>query len=52
MKNYYEILGLDEGASKDEIKAAYEKLSVALDPANNDNLDFFITFIIYHSFLL
>ena len=42
MINYYKILGLDEGASKEEIKAAYEKLSVALDPANNDNLDFFI----------
>lgn len=42
MKNYYKTLGLDEGASKEEIKAAYEKLSVALDPANNDNLDFFI----------
>ena len=42
MINYYKILGLDEGASKEEIKAAYEKLSVALDPNNNDNQEFFI----------
>ena len=41
MKRYYQILGLEEGASKQEIQDAYNKLSVELDPKNNDNLDFF-----------
>jgi len=41
MKKYYQILGLEEGASKQEIQDAYNKLSVELDPKNNDNLDFF-----------
>ena len=41
MNKYYQILGLEEGASKLEIQDAYDKLSVELDPKNNDNLDFF-----------
>ena len=41
MKKYYQILGLEEGASKQEIQVAYDKLSVELDPKNNDDLDFF-----------
>ncbi len=27
MKNYYEILGVDENATQDDIKKAYRKLS-------------------------
>ena len=42
MKNYYKILGLNEGASNEEIEAAYTRLSNELDPTNNDNLEFFI----------
>ena len=41
MKKYYQILGLEEGSSKQEIQGAYDKLSVELDPKNNDDLDFF-----------
>ena len=42
MKNHYEILGLQKGASHEEIQNSYERLSKELDPANNDNQDFFI----------
>ena len=42
MKKYYLILGLKEGASKKEIKIAFEKLSKELDPKKNHNQDFFI----------
>lgn len=42
MEKYYEILGLQEGASQDQIKVAYEKLSRELDPVNNENQEFFI----------
>ena len=41
MKNYYEILDLDEGASKEEIREAYERLSKELDPKNNNDQEFF-----------
>ena len=41
MKKYYKILGLDEGASQQDIESAYNRLSKELDPANNDNLAFF-----------
>ena len=41
MKKYYQILGLDENASKEDIQKAYDKLSAELDPKNNDNQDFF-----------
>jgi len=41
MKKYYEILGLDKGASKKDIQDYYDKLSIELDPKNNDDLDFF-----------
>ena len=41
MKNYYETLGLQEGASQEEIQNSYERLSKELDPYNNDNQDFF-----------
>jgi curved DNA-binding protein CbpA len=42
MKKYYEILGLNVGANKQEIKKAFNKLSKELDPKKNDNQDFFI----------
>ena len=41
IKKYYQILGLEDGASKQEIQDSYDKLSLELDPKNNDNLDFF-----------
>ncbi len=42
MKKHYKNLGLEEGASQEEIQAAYERLSKELDPKNNDNQDFFV----------
>lgn len=42
MKKYYEILGLEEGASKQAIQEAYDRLSVELDPKKNNNHEFFI----------
>jgi antitoxin component YwqK of YwqJK toxin-antitoxin module len=41
MKTHYQTLGLKEGASQDEIKEAYERLSKELDPTNNHE-DFFV----------
>ena len=41
MKKYYEILGLEEGATKAEIEKKYQELSKEYDPKNNDNQDFF-----------
>ena len=42
MKKYFEILGLEKGASKQEVQKAYNRLSKELDPKNNDNHDFFL----------
>ena len=42
MKKYYQTLGLEEGASKKDIEYAYNRLSKELDPASNDNLEFFV----------
>ena len=42
MINYYKILGLENGASLSDIEASYNKLSKELDPANNDNQEFFV----------
>lgn len=42
MKHHFETLGLQEGASQEEIQAAYERLSKELNPSNNDNQEFFI----------
>lgn len=42
MKEHYNTLNLTEGASKEEIQLSYDKLSKELDPANNDNQEFFI----------
>ena len=41
MKHHFETLGLQEGASQEEIQTTYERLSKELDPANNDNQEFF-----------
>ena len=42
MKKHYQTLGLQEGASQEEIQEAYDRLSKDLDPANNDNQEFFV----------
>ena len=41
MKQYYKILGLEEGASQEEIEAAYKRLSKEFDPKNNNDQEFF-----------
>ena len=41
MKKYYDILGLNIDASQKEIEEAYNKLSIELNPKNNNNEDFF-----------
>ena len=42
MKKHYKTLGLEDGASQEEIQTAYERLSKELDPKNNANQEFFI----------
>jgi len=42
MKKYYGTLGLKNGASQEEIQAAYEKLSNELNPDKNNNEAFFV----------
>ena len=42
MKHHYESLNLEEGDSLEAIQSAYERLSKELDPATNDNQDFFV----------
>ena len=42
MKIYFKTLGIKEGASQEEIKTAYDKLSKELDPANNNDQEFFV----------
>ena len=41
MKRFYQILGLEEGASKEDIEKKYQELSIEYDPKNNQNQDFF-----------
>ena len=42
MKNHYQTLGLEEGASREDIQAAYDRLSKELNPSDNDHQDFFV----------
>ena len=42
MKKHYNTLGLNQGASQEEIQTAYERLSKELDPKKNDHQEFFI----------
>ena len=39
---HFETLGLQEGATQEDIQAAYERLSKELNPSNNDNQEFFV----------
>jgi curved DNA-binding protein CbpA len=41
MKDYYYILGIDKGASKDAIKTSYRKLSIKFHPDHNNGDKFF-----------
>lgn len=41
MEKYYQILGLSQGASQEEIVAAYNKLRAELQPKNVGNEEFF-----------
>ncbi|MBP6754766.1 MAG: BatD family protein [Bacteroidia bacterium] len=42
MKKHFDILGLTEGASKEAIQEAYDRLSIELDPKRNDFHEFFL----------
>lgn len=41
MKNYYQILGLEEGSNLDEIKAAYRKYVIKFHPDKHNGDNFF-----------
>ena len=42
MKHHFDALGLQEGATHEEVQEAYDRLSKELNPTNNDNQDFFV----------
>lgn len=37
MKKYFDILGLQEGASQEAIQEAFDRLSIEIDPKKNEN---------------
>ena len=41
MKKHFDILGLKQDASQEQIQEAYDRLSKELNPSNNDNQAFF-----------
>lgn len=41
MKNYYDLLGISQQASKEDIKRAYRRLSIKFHPDKNDGEAFF-----------
>ena len=41
MNHHFDALGLSQGASQQEIQEAYDRLSKELNPANNNNQEFF-----------
>ena len=42
MKKHFDILGLKQDASQEQIQEAYDRLSKELNPSNNDNQEFFV----------
>jgi len=42
VENNYLVLELKKGASKEEIQKSFDRLSIQLDPKNNNNSKFFI----------
>lgn len=42
MKKHFGILGLQENESQEAIQEAYDRLSIELDPAKNNNQEFFV----------
>jgi len=42
MKHHFDTLGLQEDASQEQIQEAYQRLSKELNPASNDNQEFFV----------
>jgi len=41
MKHHFKTLGLQEGATHEEVQEAYDRLSKELNPVNNDSQEFF-----------
>lgn len=41
MKNYYDVLGINQDASKEQVREAYKKLSARIHPDKNDGDNYF-----------